>query len=649
MNQICLYSNGLGVFERTYALTENQPLKIAIPVPTDTLDEAISSIGVFGDVTLNEPPSFAPTNSQPRGITLEASDVIRDMARKMRGATLTIETVNRSLRGTVAGLQESVEVDGISRRTRFRIVLFEEDGTMRSVADNEIVALKFAESSVQAEIDKALRRAFEQVKPDSSYINLTVTPNSADAQEVIVQYALANMGAWKIGYRLRSNNGIWGLEGQAVVDNSTDEAWNDVLISVASGQPISFATDIAEIRLVRRGKENIVSEEALGAYEMAEESTRFALSASAPSLAMGATFDALESASQAKSYARRMSAPRAIQESADVKATGEIVQYTARRPVTIAANQSAVIPMFEAKLDYAKKLLVYRSAQHATRPYRAVEFVNAAGHGIGKGVVTLFEDGDYIGKAILKEMAAGDKQILPYALEPRVRIDDTRDSNMGHTARIQISGGVAVTETVNTREKTYVIHNPYSEPFTLEIEHLLVYHATWKANLSTGETPEITPIEGGGKRLRFTLPAEQTIQLTCLETHLYSQSVELGEDLEADWFTWNLFEQDQSLASNPTIQECVALQKERDAIDEQIETSEYKVEMTLEQQKRLMDLIKVGGLEADMTEWRGDLAANEREIRQHKTQQARLKEQVTALKVRLREALNRLAVTWNAA
>ncbi len=649
MNQICLYSNGLGVFQREYALESGQPLRIAIPVPTNTLDEAITSIGVFGDVTLTEPPSFVPINTVPRGIELDPIDVIKDIARKMRGALATIQTDTKSVRGLLAGLQEYDESDGNTTRSRFRIALFEEDGTLRSVADNEIQSLKFADTAVQAEIEKALRRAFERVKPDSSYINLTVTPNAPEINEVIVQYVLANMGAWKIGYRLRSNAGKWELEGQAVVDNSTDDAWDNVLVSVVTGQPISFATDIAEIRLVRRNKENIVSEEALGAYEMeydlSEEpaQTRM-LSASAPMSGDADVFRGWQSPEQGHPVA---SMKRAIQETAEVKETTEIVSYTARRPVSIAANQSAVIPMFETALEHAKKLLVYNQNQHPTRPYRAVELVNEAGHGLGKGVVTLYEDGDYIGKAILKETAAGDKQILPYALEARVLIDTTHDNRSYHTARIKISRSVAVTETVQKRDKRYVVHNPHAEPFTIEIEHTLQLGKTVDAKLSTDETPALTNIEGG-KRIRFSLPADKTVMLTCTESHTSSQSVQLKGELDASWFATTLLDKDKTLADNPVIQECIALQKERDAIEAQLYQNDRTIEEILRGQGRLKELITVGGLPMDMEEWRGDLGKNEREIREIKALQPELRAQSDAIKARLQEALGKLAITWNA-
>ena len=54
------------------------------------------------------------------------------------------------------------------------------------------------------------------------------------------------------------------LEGQAVVDNDTDDDWTETLITVITGEPITFASDLAEIRRPTRSRVNIVTDHATG-------------------------------------------------------------------------------------------------------------------------------------------------------------------------------------------------------------------------------------------------------------------------------------------------------------------------------------------------------------------------------------------------
>src|SRR5262249_54580064 len=60
---------------------------------------------------------------------------------------------------------------------------------------------------------------------------------------------------WKTSYRLvLDKNGKPFLQGWAVVDNPTDEDWNDVGMALISGRPISFQMDLYQPLYVPRPK-----------------------------------------------------------------------------------------------------------------------------------------------------------------------------------------------------------------------------------------------------------------------------------------------------------------------------------------------------------------------------------------------------------
>src|SRR5947209_8864250 len=58
---------------------------------------------------------------------------------------------------------------------------------------------------------------------------------------------------WKSSYRLMLNaNGEPVLEGWAIVDNTTGEDWTKVQLSLVSGRPISFVTQLYAPKYVIR-------------------------------------------------------------------------------------------------------------------------------------------------------------------------------------------------------------------------------------------------------------------------------------------------------------------------------------------------------------------------------------------------------------
>src|SRR4051812_20895381 len=104
MNSVRLYSNGTAVISREDGFDGMEPLRISIPVRKSDLDDVISSIAVFGDVTIIEPPTYTPTNAQATALKLDPSGALRDLAVKLAGAAVEVEA-GVAYRGKLLGLQ----------------------------------------------------------------------------------------------------------------------------------------------------------------------------------------------------------------------------------------------------------------------------------------------------------------------------------------------------------------------------------------------------------------------------------------------------------------------------------------------------------------------------------------------------------------
>ncbi len=80
MNSVRLYSNGTAIISREHVFHDLEPLRIAIPVRKTDLDDVISSLSVFGDVTITEPPTSTPTNAEDSALDLDHGNTPRDLA-----------------------------------------------------------------------------------------------------------------------------------------------------------------------------------------------------------------------------------------------------------------------------------------------------------------------------------------------------------------------------------------------------------------------------------------------------------------------------------------------------------------------------------------------------------------------------------------
>jgi hypothetical protein len=67
---------------------------------------------------------------------------------------------------------------------------------------------------------------------------------------------------WKSSYRLTlPDTGEAMLEGWAIVENNTGEDWSKVELTVVSGKPVSFISQLYEPRYVRRQVASLREEE----------------------------------------------------------------------------------------------------------------------------------------------------------------------------------------------------------------------------------------------------------------------------------------------------------------------------------------------------------------------------------------------------
>src|SRR5207237_2668342 len=82
----------------------------------------------------------------------------------------------------------------------------------------------------------------------SVYIDST----DSKSRDVRAAYIMP-MPAWKSSYRLLfEDNEQPTLEGWAIVDNTTGEDWTNVRISLVSGKPISFISQLYAAKFITR-------------------------------------------------------------------------------------------------------------------------------------------------------------------------------------------------------------------------------------------------------------------------------------------------------------------------------------------------------------------------------------------------------------
>lgn len=661
-NTVTLFSNGMGHFNRTYKIDNRQV--ISIPFERGNIGDVAASLQVFGSVRLPAPPSFTPSNSNSTSLEISSKNALWSLLSSLSGASVTLSRNGKDQSCKLLGVEKVPESDAGPNQNvvkRLYVVVMDELNSITRYRFDSIGGVRFNDPAVQLEIEKALKKNFESIKPDSTFLEVTLEPTKG-ATEAAIQYTVP-VAAWKMRYAIRQEATKFTLEGAAVIDNNTDEDWTDFLVSVVTGNPISFRTDIADVVVPTRKMVRIIDGTVLGnvevedGYSVGLESVGGSRGAVSQQLMRKSLGPKMSHSNAANFGMTACAAPAAMDENyliptaeapgVDTKEVGDFCIFTSKEPITILARRSAVVPMFSVPLASAGVVLHYKQSNNASRPYRAVKFKNETENTLGRGKTVLYQDGVFSGECVLETTKPGENRTLPHCLENGVKIN--RETTKWDTRRqsIKFSEGVALDEQVKTGETVYVIQNKKDEDFKVVLEHDF---GLGRDSLITfdGVKPEETEKTETGYRVYFLLKAKEKTILTVTETLVSTSSVTLGRNFH--WVNQNFILTDGPLSKDTQILAAAKIQSEIDELNVKVTQLRDSINGLTEQKERVHeDLAAAKGVAGNDTvnEWIADLKTCETEIKDvQKKKIPALEKKLREKSDELREALSKISVTW---
>src|SRR5579871_76681 len=187
-------------------------------------------------ITLTNNPTFGQILNQARGEKVEA--VLQQST--TQPATIT---------GVIVGTEHKRETVGKEVVESEFINLWCAEG-MRSLKMSEVQRVRFLNPVMDSEVKKALETL--ALSHDTQKKAVSISCAGDGKRSVRVGYVVENP-IWKTSYRLVMNpKGKPYLQGWAVVENTQDEDWNNIRMSLVSGRPISFQMDLYQPLYVNR-------------------------------------------------------------------------------------------------------------------------------------------------------------------------------------------------------------------------------------------------------------------------------------------------------------------------------------------------------------------------------------------------------------
>src|SRR5499427_2205391 len=257
--QAVLFSSGVGFFQREGEIDGNQRIDLSFPVQdiNDLLKSMVLQDLGHGHVSAVSYESRDPIDKTLRSfaINLTQNPGYGQILNQARGekVEVSLQASNNAQPGTLTGTimgvepkEEAVTKDKIVHVEMLNLWCAE---GMRSLRMPDVLRVRFLNPVMENEVKRALEVL--SLSHDTQKKAVSLVFSGEGKRPVKVSYVVENP-IWKTSYRLVLTDGKPYLQGWAVVENPSDDDWNNVRMSLVSGRPISFQMDLYQPLYVPR-------------------------------------------------------------------------------------------------------------------------------------------------------------------------------------------------------------------------------------------------------------------------------------------------------------------------------------------------------------------------------------------------------------
>ncbi|MCU1336382.1 MAG: hypothetical protein JWO19_1963 [Bryobacterales bacterium] len=472
IREVILYKHGVGYFERAGELRAGETARLDFKA--SDMNDVLKSLtivdrsgGMIGGVRYDAAdPLEKRLQDFPFALDREAS--LAAFLDQMKGARLELRLGSDTVAGTIVSARTSKPDEKIPERET--VVLLTDSGEIRTFDLGAASSAKLSDPKLQALLRDYLTVLSGARSKDrrSVYIDAGATAAGAAARQLSASY-MTPSAVWKSSYRLIFGaQGEPTLEGWAIVDNTSGEDWSNVKLSVVSGRPISFITQLYEPRYVTRPMAELAENRAVAPVVLQggigvpiAPPAAARLFAPPPAQAREALADNFlkSELDQASSIAPAM----------DTRDLGELFEYSFSGPVSVKQGESAMLPFLQQKVN-TRKLLIYMES-FGLHPMNAAEISNSTGKTLDGGPITVYDANAYAGEALVETLKAGDKRLITYGVDLGARVTTAFDSSRANLREIHFARGTLTTRNAIEETKTYTIKNVDPRRKTVIIEH----------------------------------------------------------------------------------------------------------------------------------------------------------------------------------
>lgn len=601
LRDVVLFSSGVGYFQ--HAGTIAGATSIALSFRTEQINDILKSLVLFdsnGDV---RPVTYTTKDSLPRrlsaaGVDINGTATLGTLLRQFQGAGVRLvvrvpkgadETVEGRILSISAGLapQPSDTTNGDTTVTNTPtddtsdapraapkevlniLVTSGPRPALRAVALDNVRQIELLDDHLNSELQSNLQLMATGLDEQRRTVQIAFGGNGS--REVRAGY-LEEMPIWKTSYRLvLDKNQKPYLQGWGIVENTTDEDWKDIHLSLVSGQPISFIQDLYQPLYIARPEvqAQVVGSPLPQTYGERIDSKAGVAPASPPAVMVPQP--SLPAARPAADYASTASIAGAASEAGPAGAVGpagagmngntqlyasdgrvtnhrredialsakklaqsiaaqaqgaergQLFEYSISQPVTLPRQQAAMVPIVSQSID-GERVSIYDPSASDKLALNGFRLKNTTGLHLSGGPITVFQEGVYAGDAQTNNIQPGEDRLISYAVDLDLVVDHKQPEATQEISAISIKKGVLFSTQKERQVNLYTFRNKSATAKTVLAQQAI--QPEFKLISPTTATEKTAEVY----RFKVAVPANKTAELKVVTEHPQSEEVALLDE-----------------------------------------------------------------------------------------------------------------------
>ena len=520
IRRVILYSNGVAYIERRGFVSGNAEVNLSFK--QSQVDDVLKSMvvldlnqGKIGAVSYNSSsPASARTAEIPFSVDATSGDEgggISEVLAQLQGAKVFVSSTKGTGAGSILTVEKRViagEKDKPQTIAHF-LVIASDTGEISSYDLSDVRSVKLLDEGTKRDLNEFASATASTRRRDAKTI--TVTSEGSGQREMVVSYTIA-APIWKTTYRVvLDGEGKPFFQGWAIVDNVSDESWENVQLSLVSGSPVSFIQNLQKplyrYRPIIPIPEDLNLRPQIYDPEAGEGSGSGSGSgngygngdgngsggAPPPPPAPKALFEGANNNFIVSSgFAGTAVSDAIVNEKSGVQTAatgteiGDLFEYKIEQPVSVERNRSALIPIIQTRME-GERVSIFReqapsddededdeteAVRNANpRPMSGLLLKNITAMTFEGGSMTVLDREAYAGEALMERLRPKEQRLISFALDlgTLVRVEQKEDREPARL--VKVVNGVFQAHYFKSDKKIYHLTNQTERTRTVYIEH----------------------------------------------------------------------------------------------------------------------------------------------------------------------------------